>query len=146
MNHIPKGNYRQAFYRVSVKAIIRGANNEVLVVKEKGSGWSLPGGGIDHGESAEVAFARELEEEVGITAPFRAQCIGINQRYVKSKQAWLLWVVYELQFDTPPAYSIGPDADDVRYIDPITFRSSDVISEQLVYKWCVDKTYPVKTW
>ena len=53
--------YPEAFYRVSLKAIIRNALGHVLLVKESGSeSWSFPGGGIDHGETELDALRREL--------------------------------------------------------------------------------------
>lgn len=52
------------FYRVSLKAVIRDEEGKILVVKENGSNWTLPGGGWDHGESERDALARELYEEV----------------------------------------------------------------------------------
>jgi ADP-ribose pyrophosphatase YjhB (NUDIX family) len=112
----------------------------VLLVKEKGGSWSLPGGGMDHGETEEEALRREMYEEVLITAPFRSTIIGINPRYVEAKQAWLLWVVYELNIEQPFNYGTGEDADEVEFIDPTTFKDSTIVSERLVYKWCVDRT------
>lgn len=141
---VPKGKYPNTFYRVSIKAIIRNEKDEVLLVKEKGGSWSLPGGGMDHGETANQALAREMFEEVLITAPFEANIIGINPRFVKNKQAWLLWVVYELSIKPPFAYGKGVDADDVAFIDPAIFKDSDIVSEQLVYKWCIGRPSPDK--
>jgi 8-oxo-dGTP pyrophosphatase MutT (NUDIX family) len=57
------GKYQTTFYRVSLKAINCNSNGEVLVVKENGSAWSLPGGGIDHEETIHGALKRELYEE-----------------------------------------------------------------------------------
>jgi mutator protein MutT len=50
------------------KAMIRFGNEILLVRNAAGTRlWSFPGGGIDPGESAEDALARELREEVGLT-------------------------------------------------------------------------------
>jgi 8-oxo-dGTP pyrophosphatase MutT (NUDIX family) len=140
---IPKGDYPEAFYRVSIKAIIRNEKGEVLLVKEQGGSWSLPGGGMDHGETDEEALAREMYEEVLITEKFQAKIIGTNPRYVEAKQAWLLWVVYELEMPAHFSYGKGVDADEVAFIDPKTFKNSTIVSEQLVYKWCVDQKISV---
>ena len=133
-----KSNYPTTFYRVSAKAIIRDQADKVLVVREKGSQWSLPGGGLDHNEPIENCLKRELYEETLITSPFDARVLGVDNDMIFSyaKQAWVLWIVYELTFDEFPAYGVGEDADEVAFIDPTTFKDSIYRSEQLVYKWC----------
>ena len=46
------GTYPSAFYRVSLKAVIRNGAGEVLCVTESERNmWELPGGGLDHGET-----------------------------------------------------------------------------------------------
>jgi len=133
------GKYPNAFYRVSIKAIIRNERGEVLLVKEDGGSWSLPGGGMDHGETAEVALARELYEEALITESFEAQLIGTWPFYVQEKEAWLLWLVYEIQFEKPFLFGKGADADEVAFMNPRAFKDATIRSEKLVYKWCVDQ-------
>jgi 8-oxo-dGTP pyrophosphatase MutT (NUDIX family) len=137
-----KSNYPNTFYRVSVKAIIRNTAGEVLVVREKGSNWSLPGGGLDHNEPIESCLKRELYEEALITASFHTRVVGVDNDKIFShaKQAWLLWVVCELVFDELLEYGIGEDADEIRFVDPVIFKGSLYRSEQLVYKWCVNPT------
>ncbi|MEO6512537.1 MAG: NUDIX domain-containing protein [Nocardioides sp.] len=62
--------------RVGAYALIRKDAPEgqsVLLVRfsEKGfhtGSWSLPGGGLDHGESPALALVREVEEECGVSA------------------------------------------------------------------------------
>ncbi len=144
--NIPTGKYPEAFYRVSLKAIIRNDKGEVLLVKEKGGNWSLPGGGMDHGETVEQALAREMFEEVLVTASFQANPVGIEPRFVKTKDAWLLWVVYELEIPEPFSFGLGEDADEVAFMNPAQFKNSEVVPEKLVYKWCVDRSTPVDTY
>jgi ADP-ribose pyrophosphatase YjhB (NUDIX family) len=57
--------------RVGAYALIR-KQGAVLLVRfsEKGfhtGSWSLPGGGLDHGEAPAAALVREVEEECGVT-------------------------------------------------------------------------------
>lgn len=136
------GKYPEAMYRVSLKVIVRNRANEVLVVKEKGSAWSLPGGGIDHGESLETALKRELYEEVLINAPFSSTFIGIDTFYVENKERWQMWLVYELAIEDGFTYGVGVDADETAFIDPLQLKESVYRSEQLVYKWCVGQIIP----
>lgn len=54
-------------YRVSVKAVII-RNDKILLVQENDHGWwSLPGGGIDRGETINTALQREVSEELNIS-------------------------------------------------------------------------------
>lgn len=129
------GKYPDAHYRVSTKAIIRNDAGEILVVKENGSAWSLPGGGMDHGEELHDALARELYEEVLITAPFTERFAGTEHLYLERREVWLLWLVFELTIQTPFSYGVGQDADEVMFINPELLKDSDIRSEQLVYKF-----------
>lgn len=133
------GKYPEAMYRVSLKVIVRNQSGEVLVVREKGSSWSLPGGGIDHGEPIDKALQRELYEEVLIDAPFVSHFVGADTFYVENRERWQMWLIYELDIEKGYTYGKGVDADEVVFIDPIVFKDSKERSEQLVYKWCMKK-------
>jgi 8-oxo-dGTP pyrophosphatase MutT (NUDIX family) len=53
---------------LGVRAIVVNDSNEVFLVKHSYvSGWHLPGGGVETGETVYEALARELLEEGGIT-------------------------------------------------------------------------------
>lgn len=54
----------ECFYRVSVKALILDGSRRFLLVKEENGIWELPGGGLDHGESAQEGIKREIWEEM----------------------------------------------------------------------------------
>lgn len=70
-------------FTVSAAGIITNEKREVLLlnhVLRPYSGWGLPGGFIDHGESPESAIRRELLEETGIGLAdlklFRVRIVG----------------------------------------------------------------------
>lgn len=132
------GNYPSTFYRVSLKAIIHNEKGEVLVVKEGSDNWSLPGGGIDHGESDTEALQRELREEVAYEGNFSLSLVGIQTFYVEEHGTWMMWVVYNIKTETND-FGVGPDASEIAFIDPHTFKDSEKRGERLVYKFCVDR-------
>lgn len=61
-----------AFYRISIKAIITNDQNQLLVLRditessEEGGGYELPGGGLDWGETEHETLQRELREELNL--------------------------------------------------------------------------------
>jgi ADP-ribose pyrophosphatase YjhB (NUDIX family) len=130
-----RGKYPNTFYRVSVKAIIRNSNDEVLVVKENGSQWSLPGGGIDHEESLHDALKRELFEEALIDAPFTETLLDTATMFVESKDAWLMWLICDISIGSGFSFGVGQDADEVAFMSPRSFKDSPYLSEQLVYEF-----------
>lgn len=50
--------------KVDVRAAVI-SENKILLVKERGDGWTLPGGWVDPGESPSEAAVRETKEESG---------------------------------------------------------------------------------
>lgn len=56
-----------AFYRISIKVLIKDQNDRLLVVQDTTNGtWEVPGGGLDHGETIEQTAVREVREELGV--------------------------------------------------------------------------------
>ncbi len=55
-------------YRANVALILRNAAGEVLIGErlDAEGAWQFPQGGVDAGESAEVALVREVEEELSL--------------------------------------------------------------------------------
>lgn len=63
-------NFPDCFYRVTVKGLcVR--DGKLLMIRESeklsGGKWELPGGGLDFGVDIKTDFAREVDEEMGLT-------------------------------------------------------------------------------
>ncbi len=61
------GNLR---FRRKVRALVQNRRGDLLLIQPHGyvDSWTLVGGGIEKGESPEVAILRELREELGVTS------------------------------------------------------------------------------
>lgn len=124
--------YPNTFYRVSVKALIKNKEGQVLVVKENQDTWSLPGGGLDHGEDPKLGVLRELKEELSITNAEVNDIVAVRTAYLERKSAWLLWVVYEVIIGSQE-FTFGDGVTDAKYIDVSELASSQDIFEKMVY-------------
>lgn len=113
------------FYRVSLKAVIRDEDGRILVVKENGSDWSLPGGGWDHGEGEREALVRELFEEVSFRGEFESKIFATETMWLEHRESWLLWLVYEITIKdfNKEAFSAGVDADAITWMYPSEFKN-----------------------
>ncbi len=118
-------------FRISLKAIIYNDAGQLLVVKEHGLNWGLPGGGMDHGETFEEALARELAEEVGYTGKFNFNVVDTaDPMYLPNSNVWQVWVVCHVVPETLN-FSVGPDAEDMKFINPSELEQYD--DTQAVY-------------
>ncbi len=91
---LDKEQIKNAYYRVSVKAKIK-QNNKILLVKEDGKKWDLPGGGLEHDETIEEALKRELKEEIGLI-DFRVETSPkVFKMIDKSANRPLIFIVFE---------------------------------------------------
>lgn len=132
-----QGKYPDAFYRVSVKAVITNKNGDVFSVQE-GEDWTLPGGGVDHGEDLLTALRRELYEEAFIESDFTAEFVGTESFYVDSRGAMALWVIFRLEMtDTSFSFRAGKESDTVAFRDPLDFKYSSSWFEQIIFKYGV---------
>lgn len=124
--------YPNTFYRVSVKALIKDRNGKVLVLKENQDTWSLPGGGLDHGEDPRLGILRELKEELRIEHPLIKDIGSVKTFYLESKSAWLLWIVYDVEINTKDII-LGEGVTDARYMEVSELKQSEDVFEKMVY-------------
>ncbi len=84
----PRSAANRPVRHVVAALILRGAAEarEVLVCQRRpdqpmGSKWEFPGGKVEHGETAEAALARELNEELGIDATIGRRLTTVRHSY-----------------------------------------------------------------
>lgn len=64
---------------LGVRGLVLDPLGRVLLVEHTYvSGWYLPGGGVERGEAAETALARELREEAGVRLLGRPRLISLH--------------------------------------------------------------------
>jgi ADP-ribose pyrophosphatase YjhB (NUDIX family) len=68
---------------LGVRGLVCDAQGRVLLIRHTyADGWHLPGGGVEHGESARQAVLREVAEEGGVDAK-AADVIGFYSNHVR---------------------------------------------------------------
>lgn len=125
--------FPNTFYRVSVKAIIRNADGKILVLKENQDTWSLPGGGLDHGEEPVAGLKRELKEELGIETINSVTLSCIKTFYLEPKQSWLMWAVFSVKTSSQE-FKLGDGVTEAKFINVNELKESADVFEKLVYK------------
>lgn len=90
---------------LGVRAVVLDAENRVFLVRHSYvSGWYLPGGGVDYGETMEQAMRRELKEEGDIDLTGAAVLHGIFlNSHVSRRDHVAVYVVRQFRQDRLPA-------------------------------------------
>ncbi len=77
---------------LGVRGLVRDGESRVLLLKHTyTSGWHMPGGGVERGETAETALAREMVEEAGVELTARPRLRSIHSSEVNFRGDHILF-------------------------------------------------------
>ncbi|HWA60226.1 MAG TPA: NUDIX domain-containing protein [Caulobacteraceae bacterium] len=69
---------------LGVRGLVLDAEGKVLLIQHTYlPGWYMPGGGVERGETAEEAIARELVEEAGVRATARPRLVSLHSNHIR---------------------------------------------------------------
>ena len=128
---------------VGVGAVIV-QDGEVLIVKRKydplAGQWSLPGGGVELGETLEASIVREMLEETGLRIEV-GPVIEVFDRITRDDKGDVQYhfvLVDYLCWPVGGELQAGSDVADARFIDPaqlpdykLTVKANEVIARAL---------------
>lgn len=123
--------YPSTIYRVVAKALIINEHGKILVVKEGQDFWSLPGGGLEHGESAQNCLKREIKEEIGIDNVEIGEIAYSTNVYLDQGDIWMTWIVYKAKVNSSN-FIFGDGVTDAKYIDISDIQDSTNLLEKLI--------------
>jgi 8-oxo-dGTP pyrophosphatase MutT (NUDIX family) len=96
---------------LGVRGMVLDAGGRVLLVRHTYvKGWHMPGGGVERGETAEVAMARELVEEAGVRVTAPPILISVHSAHAKFKGDHILFYRID-DWEPCPATSRGEIAE-----------------------------------
>lgn len=123
--------YPSTIYRVVAKALIQDPEGKILVVKEGQDFWSLPGGGLEHGESAQDCLKREIQEEIGLMDVQLREIVYSTNVYLDQRDIWMTWIVYKAEAGSSD-FIFGDGVTDAKYINIKEIQDSTHLLEKLI--------------
>lgn len=91
--------------RVGAKALVRSRGRVLLVQERRADGstfWTLPGGGLEPGESPRECLERELDEEIRCGCDLGAILDRCRYRHTTRPDTTTVYLVFEATLDGQP--------------------------------------------
>lgn len=102
---------------LGVRGLVTDAEGRVLLIQHTYiPGWYMPGGGVERGETAQLALIRELQEEAGIRVLGRPRLLSVHSNEVRHPGDHVL--VYRVDAWEPCAASAQGEIHEVGWFAP----------------------------
>ena len=113
--------------RLSVRGIL--SDGERLLVNRDQGQLALFGGGLEKGETARRALARELDEELGLSLPIGPLAYLIENFYVDERERRIHEIGFYFQVSVPPETAIAAREEK---LDPVWLPLDQVAAAPLL--------------
>ena len=128
--------------RLIVVGVIQNIEGKILICKmprDRGvfpGQWGLPGGGIEEGETAEMALHRELQEEVGLEVKQVQPLFFTDGLYQKlfpdgsQREIYMLFLLFSCQAASQEV-RLNSEFEDYRWVKPEAVKDFDLNVETI---------------
>lgn len=131
---------------LGVRAVVLDADNRVFLVKHSYvSGWHLPGGGVEVGETFRDALERELAEEGGVQLSGDPKLHGLFfNRHVSRRDHVAVYVIRHFHQDRLPE----PNREIIacNFFDPNALPADTTDGTRLRITEVLENKEPITTW
>jgi ADP-ribose pyrophosphatase YjhB (NUDIX family) len=77
---------------LGVRGLVTDSEGRVLLIEHTYvHGWYMPGGGVERGETAEAALAREMVEEAGVRLTERPRLVSVHSNHANHPRDHVLF-------------------------------------------------------
>jgi len=130
-----------AFYRISIKVLIKDDSDKLLVVQDTTNNtWEVPGGGLDHGETIQQTAAREIQEELGVKLLESSDepvaiTLGEHPNNYPTLMLYYRGTLSDFDFTLEKKFTSA-------FVDKGEFLSLAMLGDEAPIKQCADKIWP----
>lgn len=118
--NVPEGEPERRELRVGAKALITDRDRVLLIKERRGDGstfWTLPGGGVESGESLSGCLNREIQEEIRCRATV-GERVGRCVYHHTSRPTTTVYAIFDATLESEPDPNRTERVFDYAWLEP----------------------------